>query len=131
IYKEQQRLREALEKRLQDMINTKDRNLGQKLLRQMENFENDLLENGVTTRTMTKVNRIQYELLKLENAALKQGQRQKRESKSGDQSFQNPILTRPGSLEEYREDIEILNRRILPLKHSYKQRVKEYFRSND
>ncbi len=131
IYKQQQEIRAALEKQLQDMINASDRKLGEKLLRQMQDFEDDLLENGITTRSMQKVNNIQYELLKLENAAMKQGKKKERESTVNDKKYQNPITTKPKLLEEFKNEIELLNRQALPLRPDYKEKVKEYFRAND
>ncbi len=131
IYKTQQMLRQQLEQQLQDMINSGDRKLGEKLIRQMEDFENDLLENGVTQRSLSKINNIQYELLKLENAALKQGKKKERESNTNENSFQNPITTKPSLLENYRNEIEILNRQALPLRQNFQTKVKEYFKSDD
>jgi len=131
IYKEQQMLRQQLEQQLMDMINEGDRKLGEKLVRQMEDFENDLLENGVTQRTRNKINNIAYELLKLENATLKKGKKSERESNTNENSFQNPILTKPSALDNYRNEIEILNRQALPLRQNFQNKVKEYFKSND
>jgi hypothetical protein len=97
----------------------------------MEDFENDLLENGLTQRTIAKANTIQYELLKLENAALKQGKKSERESNSNKQDFTNPIITKPSLLDNYRNEIEILNRQALPLRQNFQNKVKEYFKGND
>jgi len=97
----------------------------------MEEFENDLLENGITQRTISKANSIQYELLKLENAALKQGKKEERESRSNQQDFTNPITTKPSLLDNYRNEIEILNRQALPLRQNFQIKVNEYFKSND
>ncbi|MEM8847908.1 MAG: hypothetical protein AAGD17_12470, partial [Bacteroidota bacterium] len=130
IYKEQQFLREQLEKQLSDLINESDKNLAKKLIRQMEDFENDLIENGITQRTRSKANAIQHQLLKLENAALKQGQRKERESKSNLQEYTNPIITKPDQLREYQNDIEILSRQTLPLRRQYDKKVKEYFKND-
>jgi hypothetical protein len=131
IYREQQIIRTRLEEQLQDMIDGSARKLGQKLLRQMEDFENELLENGFTQRGMNKINTIQYELLKLENAAMKQGKKPERESNRNKKLFSNPILTRPSLLEDYRNEIEILNRQALPLRQNFQNKVKEYFNSYD
>ncbi len=131
IYKEQQVIREQLEQQLKDMINANDRRLGQKLIRQIEDFENDLLENGFTQRGRNKINNIQYEMLKLENAAIKQGKKKERESDTNKNNFINPITTKPSLLGDYRNDIEILNRETLPLRQNFKNRVKEYFKSDD
>tara|TARA_R110002051_G_scaffold171982_3_gene242432 strand:- start:19233 stop:22565 length:3333 start_codon:yes stop_codon:yes gene_type:complete len=131
IYQSQQKIRQELEKQLENMINRGDQKLGQKLIKQMEDFENDLLENGITQRTINKVNTIQYELLKLENAALKQGQKSERESNSNLNDFSNPITTKPSLLENYRNEVEILNRQSLPLRQNFQNKVKEYFKDND
>lgn len=131
IYQEQQRIRQELEKQLENMLNTGDRKLGEKLVRQMEDFENDLLENGITQRTISKANTIQYELLKLENAVLKQGKKQERESGTNQKNFSNPITTKPSLLENYRNEVEILNKQALPLRQNFQNKVKAYFKSND
>ncbi len=130
IYKEQQYIRQQLEKQLNDLINNADRNLAKKLIRQMEDFENDLLENGITRRTRSKVNTIQHELLKLKDATLKQGRKKERESNTNLNNFTNPITTKPELLKEYQNDIEILNRQALPLRQNYAKRVKVYFKND-
>lgn len=131
IYKEQQLIRQKLEEQLKDMINSTDRKLGEKLARQMEEFENDLLENGITQKGLNKMNTIQYELLKLKDAAMKQGKKPDRESNTNEKEFRNPITTRPAQLDNYRNETEILNREALPLRQNYKTKVKEYFKKND
>ena len=131
IYQSQQKIRQELENQLQNMINSGDQKLGQKLIKQMEDFENDLLENGITQRTINKANTIQYELLKLENAALKQGKKSERESKANQKDFSNPITTKPSLLDNYRNEVEILNRQSLPLRQNFQNKVKEYFKAND
>ncbi|MCK0144079.1 hypothetical protein MWU78_00275 [Arenibacter sp. F26102] len=131
IYKEQQTLREQLENHLKDLIDNDDRKIGEKLVRQMEDFQNDLLRNGVTQQSLSKMNNINREMLKLENAALKQGKSEKRESNRANDMFQNPILTKPSILENYRNEVEILNRQALPLQQNFQIKVKEYFRIDD
>ncbi|WP_238857761.1 DUF4175 family protein [Poritiphilus flavus] len=131
IYKEQQRIRQELEKQLEDMIRQGDRDLARKLIRQMEAFENELLERGITQRTISKMNTIRHQLLKLENAALKQGNRQERESKVNEEFYRNPVLTKPELLEKYKQEIEILNRQALPLQQIFQNKVKDYFRKDD
>jgi len=77
------------------------------------------------------MNNIQHQLLKLENATLKQGNKQERESNTNQDKFQNPINTKPAALEEYRNEIEILNRQDLPLLQIYRNKVKQYFQKDD
>lgn len=131
IYKEQQKIRQELEKQLEDMINEGDRNLSKKLIRQMEDFENELLENGITQSGINKINTIKYELIKLQNAAMKQGEKKERESNTNQRNFENPILTKPLQLKEDKNEVEILNRETLPLKQNYKNKVKYYFKKDD
>ncbi|MFK5972897.1 MAG: hypothetical protein QM485_06405 [Flavobacteriaceae bacterium] len=131
IYKSQQMLRDRLEKQLEDMIERDDRNLAKKLVGLMKGFEDDLLENGITHQTISKVNTIQYELLKLENAALKQGQKPERESNTNSNEFINPITSKSGVIEDYHNEVEILNRQALPLRQIFKNKVKAYFKNDN
>lgn len=131
IYKEQQVLRNKLEQQLNNILQKDKQDLAKKLVRQMEDFENDLLENGITQRTRNKANLIQHQLMKLENAALKQGEKKERESKTNNNQFQNPILTKPSLLKNKTNTIEILNRQALPLRQNYKRKVKNYFKNED
>ena len=127
IYQEQQILRNALEEQLKNIIDLDKRDLAKKLTLQMEQFENELLENGITKRTLDQINRIEHQLLKLENAALKQGKKRERESESNLKDFSNPILTKPELFKSRFNEIEILNRQALPLRPDYQIRVKKYF----
>lgn len=131
IYKEQQAIRERLEEQLKNMLNTEDRKLGEKLVRQMEDFENELLENGITHQGKKKMNTIQYELMKLRNAAMKQGKKQERESYTNKKQFDVPVITRPEQLNNISNEIEILNREALPLRRNHQNRVKLYFKGDD
>jgi len=131
IYKEQQRIRQELEKQLEDMIENGDRDLAKKLLRQMESFEEDLLENGITQRTIQRMNMIEHQLLKLENAALDQGEKQERQGRTNREDYSNPILTRPEQWENFKRETELLNRQALPLQQRYRELIRLYFKSDD
>src|SRR5690606_6458663 len=131
IYKEQQELREQLEQQLQNLIDRDKRKLGEKLIRQMEDFQNELLENGITKETMDQMKNINYELIKLENAAMEQGEKEERKSTTAIDRFQNPILTVPEVFRNNRSEVEILNRQALPLQQNFKNKVKEYFKNDD
>ncbi len=130
IYKQQQYLREQLEKQLENIIDRSDRNVAKQLLQQMEDVENDLLQNRVTQRTQDKVNTIQHQLLRLENATLQQGEKKERKSSSSQNNFTNPITTKPELLKTYPNILEPLNQQALPLQPAYQQRVKEYFKND-
>ena len=131
IYKEQQRLREMLEEQLNDLIKTQDRQLAQKLIQQMEDFENELLRSGITESTVRKMNNIEHQLLKLENAALSQGKEQERKSRTNVDMYTNPITTKPDAFRNIENDVEILNRQALPLRQNFQEKVKTYFNAKD
>ncbi|WP_165749340.1 hypothetical protein [Cellulophaga sp. Z1A5H] len=131
IYKEQELLKNKLEEQLSNMINSDDRRLGEKLIKQMNDFQNNLLEDGITRSSIDKATIIQYELLKLEGAAMKQGEKKERESDVNSKSFSNPILSQPEIFENYKNQNEILNRQALPLRQNYQHKIKEYFNTND
>jgi hypothetical protein len=77
------------------------------------------------------MNFIEHQLLKLENASLKQGKKSERESESNTRTYNNPVMTMPGFLENYKNEIEILNRQALPLRQNYQERVRYYFKNDD
>jgi len=131
IYKQQQQLRQELEEQLKDLINEKDRALGQKILKQMEDFENNLLENGITQRSLERMTQIEHQLLQLENAAFKQGEKDTRESQTNKMRYTNPITTRPAAIKNSANDIENLIREALPLHQVFQNKVKAYFREKD
>ncbi|MCX2718517.1 DUF4175 family protein [Lentiprolixibacter aurantiacus] len=131
IYKEQEEIRQRLEKQLSDMISKEDRGLANRILRQMQQFQEDLLENGVTKRTNDRLNAIQYQLLKLKDAEVKQGQMKERESDTARKVYRNPLLENREEKGHKQPQTEILNRQALPLRRNYQRRVQRYFNNND
>lgn len=128
IYKEQQMLRQQLEDRLRENGLLGE---GNKLLRDMEKIEQQLLDKGFDQRTLERMLNLNYEFLKLDKATFQQGQDTKRESKTNRSTFQNkkPLLAE--DILKYFNTTEILNREALPLKQEYKQKVQEYFKQNN
>lgn len=122
ILKEQQQLRDALQKSLEQQgVN------GNNVLNQMKDIEKQLINKGFKNETLQKMLNLKHELLKLENAIQQQGQDEKRKSNTTDDKFSNNASTLPKELQEYIKSIEILNRQSLPLQKNYDQKVKEYF----
>ncbi len=122
ILREQQQLRDALQKSLEQQgIN------GNNVLNQMKDIEKQLINKGFKNETLQKMLNLKHELLKLENAIQQQGQDEKRKSNSSDDKFSNNASTLPKELQDYIKSIEILNRQSLPLQKNYDQKVKEYF----
>ncbi len=129
IYQKQQQLRQALERRLEkDGVKSK---LGQKLLKDMEDVEVDLINTGLTNQTLQKMMELQHQLLKLENATFMQGQDVIRKSVSNSKVFDNTDPKQIIKAKEYFNTTEILNRQALPLQQVYKRKVKAYFKKDN
>ncbi|MGL2965436.1 hypothetical protein [Flavobacterium sp. XGLA_31] len=128
IYKEQQQLREALEKELNKQGVGGN---GQNALEQMKQIEKQLLNKGFNNETLQKILNVKYELLKLQKAMQQQGEDKKRQSETNKKEFNNQANALPSKLQEYLNSIEILNRQSLPLRSNFNQKVQEYFKSND
>ena len=128
IYKEQQQLREALEKELKKQGVGGN---GQNALDQMKQIEKQLLNKGFNNETLQKVLNVKYELLKLEKAVQQQGEDKKRQSETNKKEFNNQATALPTKLQDYLNSIEILNRQSLPLRSNFNQKVQEYFKTND
>jgi hypothetical protein len=128
IYKEQQRLREELQKALdkQGMGGN-----GQNATRQMKDIEKQLLNKGMNQQTMEKMQNLKHELLKLDKAMQQQGEENKRQSQTNKKDFNNAPRELPDALKEYLNSVEILNRQSLPLRPNFNQRVQTYFRKDD
>ncbi|WP_242158062.1 DUF4175 family protein [Aestuariivivens sediminis] len=126
IYQQQQELRKALKERLEK---EGQRGVGDRILKDMEEVELDLLNKGFTQRTLQKMMDLQHQLLKLEQATLQQGQEDRRESESNTKTFTNTSTNAIQSAKQYFNTTEILNRQALPLHLEYKKKVKAYFNS--
>jgi len=128
IYKEQQQLREALEKELKKQGIGGN---GQNAMDQMKQIEKQLLNKGFNNETLQKILNVKYELLKLDKALQQQGEDKKRQSETNKKEFNNQATALPSKLQEYLNSIEILNRQSLPLRSNFNQRVQKYFKTND
>jgi hypothetical protein len=128
IYKEQQQLREALEKELKKQGVGGN---GQNTLDQMKQIEKQLLNKGFNNETLQKILNVKYELLKLDKALQQQGEDKKRQSETNKKEYNNQANALPSRLQEYLNSIEILNRQSLPLRSNFNQKVQEYFKAND
>lgn len=125
IYQEQQQLRQALENKLKELGVPND---GQRLLKDMEKIESDLINKGFTNQTLQRMLNLQHQLMKLENATFMQGEENKRESNTNKEDFDNTTNDQIPTAKEYFNTKEILNRQALPLQKVYKKKVQDYFR---
>lgn len=132
IFKQQQALRNQLEQQLQDKYGEKINNPEAKeLLKQMEQVETELLEKGFNDETMKKMIELKYKLQKLDKAAFEQEKESKRESTTNRKDFNNTTNEKMPDVRQYFNQIEILNRQVLPLRNNYKKKVQEYFKKKD
>lgn len=128
IYKEQQELRNQLE----DMIRKEglEGKVGN-IVERMKDVERRLIDQGYDREVEKRMMQVTHELLKLKDAGLFQGKEDQRESEQGNDRFVNPNRTSKIDPAKYFNSKEILNRQVLPLQPEFKNRVKEYFKSND
>ena len=129
IFKEQTQLRQALQDAIQEgkQGQTGNNLQARKALKSMEQLENEILEKGFSKATLQKMQSLNYELLKLKQADLQQGEDSKR--KSNTNLKQNPANLKKALQfkKQFYNQIEILNRQSLPLRQNYKKKVRAYF----
>ena len=126
IYKQQQKLRQELEDRLNK---SGFKGSAGDLLRKMENIENQLLDKGFNQNTLQQMLNLKYELLKLDKATFEQGQEERREAQTNLREFKNDLRLSPEDIKKYFNTTEILNREALPLRNDYKIKVQDYFKN--
>jgi hypothetical protein len=125
IYKEQQMLREALQKQLEKQGMG---GAGQNATKQMQEIEKQLLNKGFQNSVLQKMQNLKHELLKLDKAMKQQGEDDKRESNTNRKEYNQNTKAIDPKLQEYLNSIEILNRDALPLHPIYNQKVQQYFK---
>lgn len=128
IIKEQQQLRDALQKALEKEGMS---GLGQNALQQMKDIEKQLINKGFKNETLNKMLNLKHELMKLENAIQQQGEDTKRKSKTNNNEYDGSTRALSKEFKDYLNSIEILNRQSLPLQPNYNQKVQHYFKTND
>ncbi|WP_442264843.1 DUF4175 family protein [Tenacibaculum sp. ZS6-P6] len=129
IYKQQSELRQQLQDAIKD---GKDGNgEGKKALKQMEQLENEILEKGFNQSTLQRMQRLNYQLLKLEKATFEQGKEKKRKSNTNLIQYNKNRIKELEFKKQYYNQTEILNRQSLPLQQNYKKKVQEYFNNKN
>lgn len=128
ILKEQQQLRDALQKALEKEGMSGQ---GQNALNQMKDIEKQLINKGFKNETLQKMLNLKHELLKLEKAIQQQEEDTKRQSKTNDKNFNGTTTPLSKELKDYLNSVEILNRQSLPLQPNFNQKVQNYFKGND
>ncbi len=128
IYKQQSQLRQHLEDAIKKVKN--ENNQGKKALREMEQLENEILEKGFNQNILQKMQKLNYQLLKLDKAAFEQGREQKRKSNTNLIKFNKNKAKELQFKKQFYNQTEILNRQSLPLQQDYKKKVQKYFSIN-
>ena len=128
IYKQQQELKNALQDLINKSVIKVDTN---NLIKKMNAIENSLLDKGFHESVLKQMNDLKHELLKLDKAAFEQGEDSKRKSDSNKKEYNNSTNNKIPAIEQYFNEIEILNRQALPLQPIYKKKVQQYFKSNN
>jgi hypothetical protein len=129
IYKQQSQLRQELKDAIEEGENGKPGGNAEakKILKTMEQLENEILQRGFNAGTLQKMQNLNYELLKLDKAALEQGKEKQRKSKLNQKETQKNNLKQFEFKKEFYNQTEILNRQSLPLQQIYKIKVRDYF----
>jgi hypothetical protein len=125
VYQQQSQLRQELQNALKN-LKGKGNPAAQKVIKSMEQLENEILEKGFNANTIQKMQQLKYNLLKLDKAAFEQDKDTKRKSNTNLQKYSpkniNLLLNKL-----FYNQTEILNRQSLPLQKNYKKKVQEYF----
>ena len=90
-----------------------------------------IVNQGVSSNLIKKMQALNYEFLKLNEAVLNKGQSSKRQSQTNKRRFtQGERLTKEEIKRLFNSD-EILNRKPLPLRKNIKKKVERYFNAKD
>ena len=129
IYKEQSQLRKQLNEAIKESENNNAKGLGdaKNVLKSMEQLEDDILKLGFNQGTIQKMQQLNYQLLKLDRATLKQGKDDKRQANVNLEDGKKNKIQAIEFNKRFFNQIEILNRQSLPLQQNYKLKVREYF----
>ena len=125
IYQQQSQLKKQLEEVL-NRTGSGDTKIN-KVLKTMEQLERDILEKGFNLETIQRMQQLEYQLLKLDKAFLKQGKDNKRKSNTGALPSKRKQLKELQFKKRFYNQIEILNRQSLPLHKDFEKKVQKYF----
>ncbi len=127
IYKQQSELRQQL----QDAIKNGNGGNGdaktKKVIKEMEQLENEILEKGFNQGSLQRMQKLNYELLKLDKATFEQGKDKQRKSTTNINQYSKKRAKALEFKKLFYNQNEILNRQSLPLHQEYKKKVQDYF----
>lgn len=125
MYQEQKQLKEQMQKLLD--LEGGGSKKGESVLNKMEELERILLEKGITKESLERMQKLEHELLEMEDADLKRNKDSKRKAETNRYEQQFREIEELDQKRESGAQDEILRRKRLELSPDYKKRVKEYF----
>ena len=128
MYQEQRMLREKMEELLRQ--NGSDSDKGKQVLDQMESLERILLEKGITQETLQRMQRLEHELLEMENAGYENNKEKRRRSETGIDRNQKRLIQKLEEIKGSGAEDELLRRNRIPMSPDYQRRVKDYFNNS-
>ncbi|MGB1410116.1 MAG: DUF4175 family protein [Flavobacteriaceae bacterium] len=128
LYKQQQKLRQALEDRLKKEGLFED-NRG--VLDKMQENAEELLKNGLNKRSRSLMRDINYQLIKLEEAEYQQGKQEQRESQANRRKFPTSAENPWRNERSFFDQLDILIKDALPLQPYFKKQAERYFKLRD
>ena len=124
IYQEQKELRDQLNNLIKMYGSTNERKEAE---RKMEAIEKMLLEKGINEQLIIRMEALNVQLLKLNNAQYKESYENRRVSETGFENQHRKAVRRIKTEEKFIEQNEILFRNTFIMKPIYKEKVKDYF----
>ena len=94
----------------------------------MEALELKILEKGLSSEVINEMQKLEYELLKLDKATFEQGEDKLRKRELNKTPLNNRIIKQLRLQKSFYEQLEILNRESLPLQELYQEKVNSYFK---
>lgn len=129
LYQEQNRIKNQLN----EAIKNKGNGFGKaaQVKKTMEQLENEILEKGLSENLLQKMQLLEYELLKLDKASLKQGQEKNKTANTNTRQYPKKKRKPLKYKKQFYNQIEILNRQSLPLHDDFEKKVHLYFLKKD
>jgi translation initiation factor 2B subunit (eIF-2B alpha/beta/delta family) len=108
-----------------------DSDKSKQVLDQMESLEKILLEKGITQETLQRMQRLEHELLEMENAGYENDKDKTRRSETGIDRKQERLIQKLEEIRGSGSEDELLRRNRILMSPDYQKRVKDYFNDSN
>ena len=129
LYQEQNRIKNQLIEAIKNKGNGFEK--AAQVKKTMEQLENEILEKGLSENLLQKMQLLEYELLELDKASLKQGQEKNKTANTNTRQYPKKKRKPLKFKKQFYNQIEILNRQSLPLHDDFEKKVHLYFLKKD